>query len=510
MGSIVVTGQVVTLDGTATGRKAAKKRVWIRDGLIAAVTSPTADLADFDGVPRVDVGNALVLPGFVDLHNHVGYNSVGLWAEPTRTTPWMHNKHWTNAASYQERVTWPASCWATATPEALLAYIQVRALVGGTTSQQGWPTASRKDARALRSVDSDGATTARPDPIESSVGEQTRDALARRGQHIAQGIGFIYHCSEGRPDSGVGDQFDVARQAGVLAPTFIGVHCCGVSAAQWATWPKSDAGAVAWSPFSNYWLYGITTNIPAARKQNISVCLGSDWGPSGTKNLLGELKVARLASDQAGPGKVDFALSDDDLLDMVTVNPGTVLGRCWDVPMGRLVPGALGDLTIIRPKGRKPVATQVVNATESQIALVVVDGVARYGETPLMKSAKATNTFALSIGLGPRLVSLPQAWTWPRIVDALQGVNDDPQGTVKAAQKRRDAHAGPLDCSDAPLALTLDMPGSANTAIAGLPPDFSKVEFGEIPSLVHDDAFFTATESAGFHDGLLNGLRGMF
>jgi 5-methylthioadenosine/S-adenosylhomocysteine deaminase len=510
MGSIVVTGQVVTLDGSESGRKAAKKRVWIRDGLISAVTGPTAEIADFDEAPRVDVGNALVVPGFVDLHNHVGYNSVGLWAEPTRETPWMHNKHWTNAASYQERVTWPASCWATATPEALLAYIQVRALVGGTTCQQGWPTASRKDARALRSVDSDGGTQARPDPIESSVGEQTRDGLARRGQHIAQGVGFIYHCSEGRPDSGVGDQFDVARLAGVLAPTFIGVHCCGVNASQWASWPKSAAGAVAWSPFSNYWLYGLTTNIPAARKQNISVCLGSDWGPSGTKNLLGELKVARLASDHIEHAKTDFELTDDDLLDMVTVNPGKVLGRCWNVSMGQLVPGALGDLTIIRPIGRRSVATQVVHATESQVALVVVDGVARYGETPLMKSAKATNTFALTIGLGPRLVSLPQSWTWKRVLSDLQSVIDDPQGMVKEAQKRRDAHAGPLDSSEAPLVLTLDMPGGTNAAVAGLPPDFSKVEFGEIPSLIHDDTFFTATEAAGFHGGLLNGLRAMF
>ena len=49
-----------------------------------------------------------------------------------------------------------------------------------------------------------------------------------------------------------------------------------------------------WSPFSNLWLYGATTDVAAARARGLRLCLGSDWAPSGTKNLLGELKVADL------------------------------------------------------------------------------------------------------------------------------------------------------------------------------------------------------------------------
>ena len=47
-----------------------------------------------------------------------------------------------------------------------------------------------------------------------------------------------------------------------------------------------------WSPFSNLWLYGDTTDVSSARRHGLRVCLGSDWTPSGTRNLLGELKVA--------------------------------------------------------------------------------------------------------------------------------------------------------------------------------------------------------------------------
>jgi 5-methylthioadenosine/S-adenosylhomocysteine deaminase len=520
MGSLVVTGKIATLaTGVAADREAKRGRVWIQDGRITNITPATTELEGFTGVTRVDVGDNIVLPGFIDMHNHTGYNSIGLWAQSDRAEPWLHNTHWTGAKTYQSHVVWPAACFATATPEALLAYIQTRALVGGTTTQQGWPQASRQDLRALRSVDADGGVPGRTNPIESSVGELSGDALARRGQKVAQGIGFIYHCSEG-VHSSVGDQFDAARQAGVLGKTFIGVHCCGVTPQQWSTWTKSEAGAVAWSPFSNLWLYGKTTEIPAARKQSVSVCLGSDWGPSGTKNLLGELKVARLVSAQMTLTKPEWGLTDDDLLNMVTVNPGRILERCWNVPVGRLVPGALGDLTVIRATGTTRLASQVVNATEDTIALVIVDGEPRYGDRNLMTAAKATNPFALTVANRKRLVSLPprppigttpaQNWSWESITGELNAVIADPAKTVKLAKQRRNAWAGPHSATNAPLILTLDMPGGGPSVTAGLPRDFTKVVFGELPSLVHDADFINAIHNRGFHGGILDGLKTWF
>ena len=37
-----------------------------------------------------------------------------------------------------------------------------------------------------------------------------------------------------------------------------------------------------------------TTDVLAARAAGVRICLGADWSPSGSKNLLGELKVADL------------------------------------------------------------------------------------------------------------------------------------------------------------------------------------------------------------------------
>ena len=55
---------------------------------------------------------------------------------------------------------------------------------------------------------------------------------------------------------------------------------------------------MVWSPLSNYLLYGESTDIRAAKNAGILIGIGRDWAPSGSKNLLGELKVAWLASEQ--------------------------------------------------------------------------------------------------------------------------------------------------------------------------------------------------------------------
>lgn len=62
--------------------------VWIDDdGLIVAVTPLDAEPSGFGGAPRV-VAGGVIYPGLIDLHSHLLYNTLPLWTEPTRTTPW--------------------------------------------------------------------------------------------------------------------------------------------------------------------------------------------------------------------------------------------------------------------------------------------------------------------------------------------------------------------------------------------------------------------------------------
>src|SRR5205823_3116937 len=85
-------------------------RVWIGDdGRVVAVTpGRRAGPPGSAGATVIDVGSALVIPGLVDLHNHLAYNTLPLWTEPKQHTPFLHHNSWTKADSYPASTTWPA------------------------------------------------------------------------------------------------------------------------------------------------------------------------------------------------------------------------------------------------------------------------------------------------------------------------------------------------------------------------------------------------------------------
>src|SRR5690606_29232532 len=134
------------------------------------------------------------------------------------------------------------------------------------------------------------------DLVYTSVVTKSGEALTTAVRRMAAGSGFIYHCPEGRRGSRVlRDYTDLDRADGLLR-TVLAVHACAVDAEQSARWDAKEAGGVVWSPLSDLLLYAETTLVDDARARGITVCLGSDWGPSGSKNLLGEMKVARIAA----------------------------------------------------------------------------------------------------------------------------------------------------------------------------------------------------------------------
>src|SRR5205085_10622956 len=98
-----------------------------------------------------------------------------------------------------------------------------------------------------------------------------------------------------------------------------------------------------------------------------------DWTPTGSKNLLQELKVARWAVEEQSA-----ALTTEDLARAVTCDAAAVVG--WENRVGTLAVGAFGDLLVLRGTQGDPF-DQLVAATESDVALVLVHGVARYGDS---------------------------------------------------------------------------------------------------------------------------------
>jgi imidazolonepropionase-like amidohydrolase len=122
--AVVLRGTVVTFDGGH--RVLDPGAVWVDgDGRLAAVApAGDPDPPGFADARRVDTG-AVIYPGLIDLHSHVGYNSLPLW-EATGV-PYIHHDRWvdeTHPPDYASVVSWPAKVLQRAAPEALLKYVE--------------------------------------------------------------------------------------------------------------------------------------------------------------------------------------------------------------------------------------------------------------------------------------------------------------------------------------------------------------------------------------------------
>jgi hypothetical protein len=155
---------------------------------------------------------------------------------------------------------------------------------------------------------------------------------------------------------------------------------------------------MVWSPLSNLLLYGGTADVAAAIAAGVRIALGSDWSPSGSKNLLGELKVAWLVAQQIG------GIAKNDIAAMATRTAAKILG--WGSVLGTVEPGKLADLIVVNGTSADPY-DQLIRAKETDITLVVINGVPRFGRTTFMSELGAKGE-AITIDRQRRTLFLKQ------------------------------------------------------------------------------------------------------
>ena len=443
MNDIVLFGRVLTVDGDR--RVHSRGAVYIHEGVIEAVQSEkAAPPAGFGSARRVRTAG-LITPGLIDLHNQLAYNTLPLWTG--RAAAYSTRYQWPGAPTYQSDVSNPAQALGIAAPAAALRFAEVKAVVGGVTAIQGSPPVTRAfPGWMVRNVEKESIGVKKP--IFQSVLPATPDQLDKTAGHLARGRAFIYHLSEG-VDPALRKEFTLLHEHGCIGAGLIGIHSTALTAADYAAWHAAGGGAIVWSPFSNLWLYGGTTDVLAARAAGLRVCIGSDWTPSGTRNVLGELKIAATWNEH-GLGK---ALNDQDLVEMVTANPGDTLARAWGAQVGRLVPGALADVTVFANVDNDAWRT-VLRATERHVRLVLVGGRPAYGNLSLLDAAGAEDVEPVTVaGVRRGLVmSLPEellppepdlqaeaSKSWADGLAELAAVWADPGGSVRKARRRRSA-----------------------------------------------------------------------
>ena len=390
--AFLLKGRVVTMNGE--NNVINDGNVMIRDGKITGVwasnSNPPAGV-NFADVPIVNT-EGTIYPGLIDLHNHVHYNHIPLWdfsvhLNTDQRSPeggYTNRYQWGNNWDYGPSITWMKTNiqsqyrWDMASEQ--MKYAEVQAVSGGVTAMQGSPSSGTQawDSILSRNVElynfgQDGISTC------AVCGAADPDYT---GSHLISGSesgtlnAWFVHLSEG-VDQRSKDEFDALWDKGLILDETIVIHGTALDSSQFSKMASVDSELV-WSPLSNLLLYGDTTDVVAADQAGVEISISPDWGPSGSKNNLHELKVA----DMWNTNNLGNYFSNYELVEMVTSNPARATG--WGQFVGQVKADLYADLVVIDTFHEDPYRN-LIEAIDADVALTVVQGKAVFGDVDIMQ-----------------------------------------------------------------------------------------------------------------------------
>jgi 5-methylthioadenosine/S-adenosylhomocysteine deaminase len=384
----VLTGTVVTPD-----KVIASGWVVVKGGHIVEIreTAPASAAG-----PRVET-NGIIFPGFVDLHDHPMYNIFERW---TPKTKFKNRYEWRDLVEYNEMVGRPGGELQKKTDQDhafcdMDEFVEVKALIGGTTSITGIsarsnfaepiPTCVAGLARNLDWASGfDGAEFGHG-RVENVLGVTPRDLKGPALQAVVNDVQqekidlLLIHVAEGAPgDMESTTEFRALQGVGLLGPKTAIIHGVALGTDEFLEMAKSGT-ALIWSPRSNFELYGFTADVAAAVNANLMVALAPDWSPTGSTNSLAELKYAKAISHE----KLSDLFTDKALFQMSTSIPAKIAHV--EDKVGSLRPGTYADLFVLSGDHTNPYAA-LTAAKPQDVQLVLVGGVPMYGSEKLMKA----------------------------------------------------------------------------------------------------------------------------
>ena len=424
----ILKGRVVTMTGINNVLE--NGNVMIEDGMIVAVWSDgEIPPINTDDVTVHDTG-ATIYPGLIDLHNHMHYNHIPVWdfdvhiSQKSEEGGYTNRYQWGDNWDYGPSITWMKNNvqdrdrWDMASEQ--MKYAEVQAVTGGVTAVQGSPSTGTDawDSMLSRNVElynfgQDGISTcAVCDAAEDKGTCQNQDGTTVEDSSgnemyandkdacVAAGYDFEYdytgghlisqsqsgslnawfiHLAEG-VDQSSKNEFDILWDKGLVMDETVIIHGTALDQSQFEKMSQVDAGLV-WSPFSNLVLYGDTTDVVAADNAGVTISLAPDWGPSGTKNNLHELKVADMWNSEI----LENHFSDYELIEMVTCNAAEISN--WGSFVGQIKSGMYADLVVIDTFHENPYRN-MIEAIDPDVRLTVVQGKAVFGDIDLMTAMK--------------------------------------------------------------------------------------------------------------------------
>lgn len=329
----------------------------------------------------ITCADGVVSPGMINPHEHLTYQN---------NAPVGHG-----AIRYENRSDWQGARGHTrldydsGANQTVQAFGELRFLMSGTTSIAGGggipgiirnldTSAEDLEGVPVQIADSDVFPLSTPGKNLASGCDYSPGRTTQN--QVLQLASYLPHISEGI-DAEARNEFVCTSdgQFDLIHPQTAIIHGTALTPEDAAV-VRADMAKVVWSPRSNIDLYGNTASVVMLDMAGVNIALGTDWVPSGSMNMLRELRCA----DSLNQKYFDKHFTDADLWRMATMNAAMAAGAGH--ALGMLKKGYLADLAVYDGKTSKDFRA-VLDAGVEDVALVLRGGRAMYGDTALVTNA---------------------------------------------------------------------------------------------------------------------------
>ena len=381
------TGSGVLLRGTvlAPSEVLENGHVLISGGKVACVGCDCSKETAYKDATIVACAKGVISPGLINTHDHLGWATLA----PTPTaTRYDHRHEWRKGKNGKPKLSTGASNY----KWEAVAIGELRMLIGGATSMMGANTGATGLVRNLDGKTEGLAASAVQDstfPLGDSGGSMCKGSTScytlPKSATVKAYKAWVPHVSEGGREEARNEFMAISGQLSgsenLLGPNTAMIHSIGLTARDVQKVAAASA-RVIWSPRSNISLYGYTAPVVMMNNLGVNIALGTDWTPSGSMNLLRELKCAGYLNDKHYGGHFKHY----QLWDMVTGIAADAMGS--GAELGKLKTGYWADISIF--DGSALTSSDwphkaVVTATVKEVALVMRAGKVLHGDTDLVK-----------------------------------------------------------------------------------------------------------------------------